>query len=92
MIEQIKEWGELALVLVGVFAVALAALKRIYKSARWIEEINSTTQLLAKEFKPNGGATMRDQLNRVEADLRENTQRTAALEASVKQLQERAAL
>ena len=77
MIEQIKSWGELTLVLIGVLAAMVAGLRRIYKTAKWIEEVH-------KEFKPNGGATMRDQLNRMEADLKDNTRRTAALEDWVK--------
>jgi phage terminase large subunit-like protein len=92
MIEQIKEWGELALVLVGVITVALEGLRRIYKIAKWVEEINSTTQALAKEFKPNGGATLRDQLNRVEANLEDNTRRTAELESWVKRQEDRPTL
>lgn len=85
MIDQIKNWGELTLVLIGVIAAMIAGLRRVYKSAKWVEESHQTLLMLAQEFKPNGGATMRDQLNRVEHNLADNTQRTAALESWVKE-------
>jgi hypothetical protein len=83
MIELIQSWGELTLVIVGVIAVIIAGFKRIYKTAKWVEEINSTMKSVEREFRPNGGSSMRDQLNRLEAGLADNTRRTAALEAWV---------
>ena len=87
-IEEITSWGELTLVLIGVVAAVIAGLKKIYKSAKWMEEVHTTTRTLAAEFKPNGGNSMRDQIDQLRDDMRDNTSRTAALEVAVKQLQE----
>ena len=72
MIEQIKEWGELALVLVGVLAVAVAGLKRIYKAVKWVEEIHSTIQRVEHELHPNSGSTLRETSNARARSVRSN--------------------
>ncbi len=88
MIDTIKEWGELTLVLIGVLAAMIAGLKKIYRSARWVEESHALTQKIAAELKPNGGNSMRDQIDQLRDDMRDNTRRTAALEVAVQALQE----
>lgn len=59
MTDEITKFGELFLVLVGVLAALVAGVRKIYKSARWMEDVH-------KQMHPNGGASIRDVLDRIE--------------------------
>ena len=60
--DQATRVGELILVLVGVLTAMIAAIRKVYKTARWIEDVH-------KQVHTNGGSTLRDAVVRIEGKL-----------------------
>ena len=74
---EIKSWGEVTLVIAGVLALVVAAVRRVYRTARNVEELLTSVRELRAQFEPNGGASVRDAIVRLEAqhiDLRQQIQ------------------
>lgn len=67
-------WPTAVVVVAGVAGVvAMRALPRL-------TEIRDTVREVRAQFKPNGGSSARDQLNRIEARQKEHGDRLTALE------------
>ncbi len=75
VLEAIGDSWPAAIVVVAAVAgfVALRALPRL-------TEIRDITKEVRAQFKPNGGSSARDQLNRIEALQKDHSKRLAALE------------
>jgi hypothetical protein len=83
MMALIVQYLEYFLVAAGAIALMVAGLKRIYSTARSIEEIVQTQRRMEKQLFPNGGGTLRDSMDRIEADNKEIKERTRKLEELV---------
>lgn len=69
-------WPTAVVVVAGVAGfVAVRALPRL-------TEIRDMTKEVRAQFKPNGGSSVRDALNRIEQRQEDHSRRLAALEAS----------
>lgn len=73
----IKEW----IGLLTPFTIALGLLWKWWLKKRYaeIKELFSKVQLISDEFRPNGGSTLRDAINRIEHSVTTNEQKTLAL-------------
>lgn len=73
----------LAAMLVAVAAglTALGIITRYVRKAwRSVTRVHHTIERVAAEFQPNGGGSMRDAINRIEASLGEVTERVTVIE------------
>jgi hypothetical protein len=58
-INNINSWGQLITSVIEVFAV-------IYAGAKFFVKLNARLDKLEEQYRPNGGSSMRDAINRIE--------------------------
>lgn len=73
----IKDW----IGLLTPFTIAVGLLWKWWLKKRYeeIKELFLKVQLISEEFRPNGGSTLRDAINRIEHSVSTNEQKTLAL-------------
>ncbi len=60
--DEILNAGELTLLVIGVITAMIAGIRRVYKAARWIEDVHT-------QVHTNGGSTLRDAIVRIEKNV-----------------------
>lgn len=77
LLTQLKEWVGL----LTPFAVAVGFLWKIWLKKRYDElrDLYYRVQMMSMEFKPNGGSSLRDAINRIEHTVTLNEQKTLAI-------------
>jgi PAS domain S-box-containing protein len=77
VLSQLKEWLEL----VAPFGVIFGLLWKFWlqKKFKEISDFGTKLKVIAEEFRPNGGSTLRDAINRIELKVAVQEQKTVAL-------------
>ena len=77
ILKTLQEW----IGLLTPFSIAIGALWKFWLKKRYEEgrELYKKVQIIAEEFRPNGGSTLRDAINRIEQTVTVNEQKTLAL-------------
>lgn len=76
-LETLKDWLEL----LAPFGIAIGFLWKIWLKKRFdeVKDLYSKIQIIAGEFRPNGGSTLRDAINRIEEKISIQEQKTTAI-------------
>lgn len=81
-----------ALLVLACAALVLVILGRFSKASVDLRAMSASVEAVAAEVKPNGGSSIKDQLNRIETDLRDHKHRSsqaaAAIDARVTSIEE----
>lgn len=77
LLGQLKEWLEL----LAPFGVVFGLVWRFWLKARMDElrDLYSQIKVISEEFRPNGGSTLRDAINRIEKKITLQEQKTRAI-------------
>lgn len=77
VLTQLKEWGGL----LTPFGIVFGFLWKFWLKQRLVElkELYASIKKISEEFRPNGGSTLRDAINRIEEKITIQAQKTVAI-------------